>query len=123
MGLGVDRAGEIGSSQPLVLNASASMDLDGFTAVPWQFSWTCTAVATQSPCVAAVDGSVLDLTGFSVSGSSLATLSLPGGSLHAGVYSFGVVATKGSVGGRIPWAYRVSRWVQISSGVEAALGL
>ncbi len=96
-------SGELGSAQPLLLNATASQDLDGFSAVPFRYSWSCVESASRAACVRA-SGAALDMAAY-VGG----TVALPEGTLRAGVYVFSVAVTKGFAGGLIPHSYRVAR--------------
>jgi hypothetical protein len=103
--------GEVGSAQALVLNASSSRDLDGLTAVPFQFSWACEDASTRVACIRAdtSDGQVLNMESLKV--GSGAEVRVPPGYLRAGVYQFSVVASKGVAGGLLPNVFRNSRWV------------
>ncbi len=106
--LRVSFAGEVGTSQPLTLNATGSQDLDGFSTVPFQFTWSCFDVSTRESCVKP-DGASLDMRQFGTSASN-AVVVLPAGSLRAGAYTFTVLAFKGTVGAAIPNLYRNSRF-------------
>jgi hypothetical protein len=103
-------AGELGSSSPVVLDASGSRDLDGVptTVVPFAYTWSCrplqpgTTVEAASQCTD-VSGRPLDMAVMLVN----ATVAVvPGNTLVAGAYAFAVVATKGTTGSLIPRALR-----------------
>jgi len=113
--VGVGAAGEVGSSQPLVLNATGSRDLDGLSAVPFKYTWACVDTASGAACTNAGNGQVVDMAllwqGGAEAGNAGAVVSLPAGTLRAGMYSFTVIVSKGVAGGLLPRVLRSSRFV------------
>ena len=104
-------SGEVGSAQALVLNASSSRDLDGLSAVPFQYAWTCEDASTRGMCIRADTGDAQALSMESLKEDSGAVVRVPPGYLRAGVYQFSVVASKGISGGLLPNVLRNSRCV------------
>ncbi len=106
-------AGEVGTSKPLVLNATESRDLDGLSSVPFQFLWACVDVASNSPCVQATNGAVLSLASMYASDAGAAgqgsVVHIPAGLLRTGTYTFTVEVSKGIAGGLVPRTLRSSK--------------
>ncbi len=92
---------QLGALQDVELDATSSTDLDGFTAVPFAYAWSCVRVVdrnTDAPCTTSTGGA-LTLGDYAVAGSSSGRLRIPATTLPLGTYRFTVTASK------------VSKWV------------
>ncbi len=108
----------VGIFNDLVVNASASLDLDNVAAVPFSFSWRCAAgvgspPSFSLPCVT-VGGAVL---GGGSGGDGIVStspvLTLPRGLLPVGAYAFNVSVSKGSPGQPVPYHFRAASTVAV----------
>ena len=116
-------AGEVGTSQALTLNASLSLDLDGFSTVPFQYTWMCQDSTTLSPCVRP-DGTTVDMSTMGTA-AGMAVVVVPAGTMRAGTYFFTVTVSKGVIGGIIPNVYRSAKYVlhwRVATCVVAPVG-
>jgi hypothetical protein len=93
----------VGSSVDLVLNSGSSADLDGTTAVPFLYNWTCTVLEDNSLCNT-TSGALLFSGGFLSQTGSILTIAA--GTLSAGQYVFQMTASKGSAGRLFPNSFR-----------------